>query len=600
MYNVTNDYRAKVHGEVIKTRMTFEIDGTTYTDENILQGSLTITNQCTDTKDVKIGAVYVGELSATFRNVGIARNFWRGKEITVTFYLQTDEDNDTWEAVPVGVYTVSEAQWKASGVVVKAFDNMAKFDKLLSLNQSGGLLYDFLALASSECDVDLAQTEQELKALPNGLQYFTYFNQNDVETWRDLVSYIAAVYGGFATVNREGKLEIRKYTQTPVDTLNTPNRHTGGTFSDYVTKYTAVSYVAIESKEVRRYAAPVDDGVTMSLGSNPFLQNKSQAAAALPNILAAVEVIRFTPFNFKTASNPAYDLGDVISCSGGIAGTSAALCCVQKFVLQYHKAFRIQGFGADPSLASARSKTDKDIAGIMSSSVADTMGFYEFRNAELYHVEEDQRRRVMTLRVAANAKTRVHFHINVNLETTDTDANEITRVIASYFVNADEDDLHPQETYIDGKHVLHLMYILPMEANDITNFSLYLTSESGTIDIERGGLWAYASGAGLVGDEEWTGIIDIFEDSEAFSIPDEIIVLPAAETIITDLSLPVGATLTDTTEELQIAETSIVDVLSDRVRIVNYEDEVPRCTENETDIRVTEDGNLRYTEQEHS
>ena len=129
MYNVSNAYRAKVHSEVIKTRMTFEIDGTTYTDANILAGSLNITNQCTDTKDVKIGAVYVGELNATFRNVNIARNLWRGKVISVSFWLQTDEDSDTWEEVPVGVYTVSEAAWKASGVVVKAFDNMAKFDK---------------------------------------------------------------------------------------------------------------------------------------------------------------------------------------------------------------------------------------------------------------------------------------------------------------------------------------------------------------------------------------------------------------------------------------------------------------------------------------
>lgn len=597
MYNVSDEYRAQVHSEVIKTRMTFEIDGTTYTDENVLQGSLQITNQCTDTKDVKIGAVYVGELSATFRNVNIARNLWRGKVISVSFWLQTDEDNDTWEEVPIGTYTVSEASWKASGVVVKAFDNMAKFDKAFSLNQAGGLLYDFLVVASTECGVPLAQTEEEIKALPNGLQYFSYYSASDVETWRDLVSYIAQMFGGFATINREGKLEIRRYTQTPVDTLPTANRFTGGTFSDYVTKYTAVSYTAIEAKEVRRYAAVVDDGVTMSLGANPFLQSKTQANAALPNILAAVELIRFTPFNFTMASNPAYDLGDVVSCSGGIAGTTQ-LCCIQKYVLQYHKNFRIQGFGADPNLSSARSKTDKNIAGLTAASVSDTMGFYEYRNIEAFNIAEGQRRRVLTLRMAANANTRVHIHMNVNLETTDTDANDITFCTATYHVDGEEQTVKPEETYIDGKHVLHLLFILPVQANNVANFSLFLTAASGTIKIEREWLWAYASGTGLVGDKEWGGFFDLFDDVERVPL-DTITVKTASESITFDTQEPVGDTLSDTVDTLALADLQLADTLQDRVRVVNYELDQQRLLEDD-DERVTEDGDYRFTEREHS
>ena len=87
MYNVSEEYRETIHSSVFRTRMTFTIDGdnTTYTDENILQGSFSITNQCTDTKDVELGSVYVAELNATLRNVNVARQLWRGTKLTFTF-----------------------------------------------------------------------------------------------------------------------------------------------------------------------------------------------------------------------------------------------------------------------------------------------------------------------------------------------------------------------------------------------------------------------------------------------------------------------------------------------------------------------------------
>lgn len=600
MYDVSEEYRETIHSEIFRTKLTFTIDNATYTDENILQGSLQLTNQCTDTKDVKLGAVYVAELTATLRKVNVARNLWRGKQITLTHWLQTDEDNDIWEAVPLGVFTISEAQWKASGVVIRAYDNMQKFDKPFSLNQSGGLLYDFLAYASTECDVALAQTEQELKALPNGTQFFSYFSASDVETWRDLISYIAQVYGGFATIDRTGKLVIKRYGGEAVDDLPTSSRHTGGTFSDYVTKYTAVSYVDIEAKEVRRLAAAVDDGITLALGSNPFLQNRQQAGDALPNILAAVQQIQYTPFSFTMASNPAYDLGDVVTCAGGIAGNSTNYCCIQKYIYAYHKKFTISGYGADPATASARSKTDKSIAGLSASTSADAMGFYEFRNVQQIHIDAGVKRRVVTMRIASTAETRVHFHFNINLRTTDNDANSITYVTATYIVDGAEQDVKPEETYIDGKHVMHLMYVLPMLPNAISILTLYLTAASGTIDIERGGLWAYASGAGLVGDEEWNGILDLYDDANDFAIAEIVTFKTAAETITTNLQVPMGATLTDAAEDLAVQELQYTEALTDAVRVVNYEDEALRVTEDGEDVRTTEDGDNRFTEKEHS
>jgi hypothetical protein len=62
------------------------------------------------------------------------------------------------------------------------------------------------------------------------------------------------------------------FNQTVVDTIDDAHRFTGGSFSDYVTRYTGLSVVNMEDSTTSYYAEDEDDGLTMNLGSNPFLQ----------------------------------------------------------------------------------------------------------------------------------------------------------------------------------------------------------------------------------------------------------------------------------------------------------------------------------------
>lgn len=51
---------------------------------------------------------------------------WQALEITPLLGLKLADG--TFEDVPLGVFTVAEAEWTVSGTVVKAYDHMAKFD----------------------------------------------------------------------------------------------------------------------------------------------------------------------------------------------------------------------------------------------------------------------------------------------------------------------------------------------------------------------------------------------------------------------------------------------------------------------------------------
>lgn len=363
MYSVSNDYRAQIHNAVTRSYVTFTIGNTQYTEDNILQGSFKISNQCTGTNDVTLGAVYVGVLNATLRNVSITRQNWRGAVITPTFHFLVDEENDTWETVPLGVYTISQAEWKASGVVVRAYDNMSLLDKSYFMPIASGTLYDYLQLAADDCGLTLAQTQQEFEALPNGDATLSFSSDTGVQTWRDIVASIAEVVGGFATCDRNGELLIVSYGQTSVDTIDTEERHTGGMFSDYCTKYTAFSVTFALTKETRTYFQDVNDGLTMNVGANPFLQDVDELQAISQNLLDAIANIQYVPYKINIASNPVYDLGDVIEFEDGLAGTSS-ICCVHKFEFYLHRNLKLSGFGSDPNSADAKSKDQKQLVSI--------------------------------------------------------------------------------------------------------------------------------------------------------------------------------------------------------------------------------------------
>ena len=597
MYNVSEDYKTAIKRPVQYSKIAFTLDGQSYTEDNILSGSFEISNQCTDTSDINLGAVFTAELTATLRGIDLPRNGWVKKTITPTFRMRIAPE--TYEDVPLGVFTISEATWTRSGVDIVAYDEMAKFDKPFSMNQTAGYLYDFLVLATEACHVALGHTQAEVEAMTNGTIYMSYYADNDVETWRDFIYWCAQITGGFATINRAGELEIRHYGGEPVDELDTSHRQEDSEFSDYITKYTSFSYVDLQNQTTRIVAEEIDDGITMNLGSNPFLQTGAFVNQLAQNLLPELDKIRYVPFKSATIGNPAYDLGDPITFTGGLAGETSE-ACVMKYVFTYHKEFEIAGFGANPELASAKSKTEKNISGLLNNVKGDQMQFYEYQNASQINIGDQEQRQVFRLKIASTADTRVDIHMNICLETTATD-EEPTTVTATYTIDGEPYPLHPEETYIDGKHVLHLMYIMPISANITVNFRLYLQMDGGSAFIDRRGVWVYAGGYGVVGDGKWDGTIDIDEEPDPIPItePDYT---TTTESVDIDIIAVTGRTYTDNAGTITITEPETYGGATEAVTLMRFNTAYERTTE-EGDSRITEseDGTTitaRYTEEE--
>ena len=124
-----------------------------------------------------------------------------------------------------------------------------------------------------------------------------------------MLYFTAQVLGGFFCVNRAGKLEFRQYGETPVLEILQKHRFSSS-FSDFVTRYTAVSSTNLRTQTSEYYALETDDGLTMNLGVNPLLQFglEETRAELCGNILNALSKVNYVPFDSDTIGNPALDL----------------------------------------------------------------------------------------------------------------------------------------------------------------------------------------------------------------------------------------------------------------------------------------------------
>lgn len=493
-----------------------------FTEANIQKGSFRISNACSGNENVEIGTVYTAELTAVFLYMNLQRYVMDGAVITPHFELLTANG---YESVPLGVFNVTEANWTTFGIEVTAYDNMSKFDKTLHLasNQKQLDIYGYLSLASTACGVGLATTEQQINALPNGNRIMPLYPENDMETWRDLISWCAQTTATFATINREGKLELRAYGVEPVDTIDDEHRYTGAKFSDFETRYTGLSCVNISDQTTTYYGLQPDDGLTYNLGSNPLLQigDSEYLANERTAILNAIAVIRYVPMEVTMIGTPAYDLGDVLVFSDG-AADGTKLYCVTQFDWTYGGNYLVKGVGDNPAMANARSKTDKEISGLLSRANENEVSYYDYVNDGSYHITDGHSAKIISIKYATVKSTHVDFHAEVKylLATTESyDSTEDTyiendaKLKVTYRLDEYEwHEYYPIEQEFDGTHLLHLMWTWRSSAGLTSEFMVYLQLIGGEAWIANGDCRAYIAGMGLVGDDAWDGSIKVNQE----------------------------------------------------------------------------------------
>lgn len=360
MYPISNAFLTAVKANTRKYYWTGRITtkgGAVYEfdQDDMVKGCGYITSQCCGSTEIELGTVYAAEMGISLFS-DIDRYTLEDAIVTLSYHLQMADGS--YEEVPMGIFEVSEANRKAKCLEIKAYDYMVRFEKAFNGFEAIGNAFDIMNLCASACKVELAQTRADIEAMSNGMENLSIYTDNDIETFRDVLFYVGQVLGGFFVINRLGQLELKKYGNQPVLTVERRHRFTSS-FSDFITRYTAVSSTNLRTQIAEYYALDPDDGLTMNLGVNPLLQfgldeTREQLAR---NILADLSVVNYVPFDSDMIGNPALDVGDILSFSGGQA-VAMKYACITSNGIKIGGRQTIKCVGKNPKLSQAKSKNE--------------------------------------------------------------------------------------------------------------------------------------------------------------------------------------------------------------------------------------------------
>lgn len=376
MYPVSNAFLDAVKANNRKYYWTGRITttaGTVYEfdQDDMVKGSGYITSQCCGSTEIELGTVYAAEMGISLFSE-INRYTLEDAKVELFYHLQVA--GGSYERIPMGIFEVSEANRKAKCLEIKAYDYMVRFEKAFTSLESIGNAYDFMVLCSTACDVTLAQDRATIEAMPNGTENLSIYSDNDIETYRDVLFYVGQVLGGFFVINRAGELELRKYGNTPVLTVERKHRFTSS-FSDFITRYTAVSSTNLRTQIAEYYAL---------------------------------------------------DVGDVLSFSGGQADATK-YACITSNSIKIGGRQSIKCVGKNPKLSQAKSKNDKNISGLLAQIEAGKIGIHTFTNASAFSVA-DVDTKIISIEFATTEANHAQFFGQVIVDVT---AQPVTRSVTA-------------------------------------------------------------------------------------------------------------------------------------------------------------------------
>lgn len=365
MYSASADFNTAIKANTRKITWAGSIvttGGNTYTlnQESFFRGSI---SRSISGQSLKIGTVYSSSLSMELIIPGVSRYDLYGATITITCSIEGALD-----VIPMGIYYISEALQAADHITIKAYDAMLKFDEVAfvaTANTSIQKPYDWLSDMCTACGVTLGSTSAEIGILPNGNRKTGFADTvADVDTWRDVLSYLGAYLGAYAYIGRDGYLYIGQYKAASDDTIPPSFRYESN-LSDFRTTYDGL-YAIYKADGVQEYVSNLNSGgLVLDLGVNPFLQFSDAAnrTAALQEIIDAWNGIYYVPYSAQLPLIPIYDPGDVLTFTGNQAGVYD-VGVITAITYAIEETMSVKCSGDNPKLSAAQDRFSKIVAGL--------------------------------------------------------------------------------------------------------------------------------------------------------------------------------------------------------------------------------------------
>ena len=180
-------------------------------DEDIVENSFNIDLACTNNNSFWFGAAIMNICNISLLNKKSVVSQFEGAVISVYIKAQESANSETVVSIPMGVYDVisTEIVDTDNNVRLKCYDFMNRFN-IKNRDGAKGRLYTILANVCYLTGITFGMTKAEVEDFPGATVNYV-LGTNAFESYRDIIEYCAEVMCGFATMDRYGRLVIRKF-----------------------------------------------------------------------------------------------------------------------------------------------------------------------------------------------------------------------------------------------------------------------------------------------------------------------------------------------------------------------------------------------------
>lgn len=594
MYPVSDAYLSAIRAKSRTDRLTGTIvltDGTEVpvSDSNIESGSVEWERSCVTGEELTFGEVILGEL-----RIGIitdlSRYLFYGGKISLTYELQLADG--TWEAVPIGTFTIGEAERNANAVSIISYDGLITMD-----NEYGGAAYygTPYEIALAVCEVNgmvLANTEEEFLTFPNGDQIIQIDEDSGCETYRDCLKLLGQLTGTFIIADRAGQVLFKQYDKEPRTTITSAERYTP-TVSDFVVRYIGI-IIESDDAEYLAYDPDGESGLEMEMETTVFNSGlEATLQARTENLLSELLKIQYTPCELPMPGDPAFDCGDMVSLPLDEETTANSL--ITKISWNFRGRMEMESAGKNPLLYGLTPKKASVIRKLQAQTAANKLIFYSFTNQNDISVSDENEKEISQVTFATTETTSAMFiaQLPVSVEAADTststttetektvtvknsagtettitdasgnaltltvmDSDTVTTVErgyvdlqVEYYLNGTLVDYELVQRLTAGKHILALFYTfaaLDGNASYQWQVKIKVVGGSGTATVPKRGFRATVTGQGMAGTDDWDGTINIDESVPALSLVSRLSLVSASEEVTTETQVPTASSIEET------------------------------------------------------
>ena len=507
-------YKNMMLGPEVRSNMIIEISNgaetITVRDRDILDDSFGTNARAANNQAFTLGTTYAG--SFNFSSFKRMRTNVEGSFLTIRPTVSYTVGNSQ-ESFPLGVYRCDAPTAYAKTTSYECYDFMLALDKPVT-SRTGGTAYSLLVYICQECGVPMGNTAQEIAAMINS-NITLYLDPKWVGTYRDAVSYISIILGGYAIFNGEGRLCIRQFHKTPDRTLSR-NRETQQSFAAYVTYFRGVKCRFLAEQNFytyETYSETREDGVVLDLGDIPIIEEGPTAKQAiLDRIFAEIEDIEYTPASISMVGDPSIEPGDMITTKDRDGYDRNII--LTSVTYNWHKESEILSEGTNPKLGKVTTAQKRSEQRAENQAVNNTVVTATYRNAEIITLDGTAKE-VTNLRFVTNKNVTAIFGAEIPVYSTGDGYITITYDDTGLAGDTVTARVQP------GYNLVTLVNHLPFETGRVVNLTLKAdaaaigTGAAPTITIARDSIRSYIFAQGIETEAPWDGIIIISENIQA-------------------------------------------------------------------------------------